>query len=92
MQKIYKYEIPISGGCIIGLPEGARILKFGKQDHVYFIWALVNTNVEFEYRTFKVIGTGHPLENDFQKTHVYIDTCIENDGPFVWHLWEEIKF
>ena len=68
------------------LPAGATILYVADQKGLPYMWVLVDLETEAkEFRTFEVIGTGHPVEEDL--THV----GTWQSPPFVWHLFEKTK-
>lgn len=93
MKTIWKFNVGGSffpNTCIVGLSRGYKILKFGKQNKEYYIWALVNPEAKTEWHNFSIVGTGQNIEEGFLKDHKYIDSWIENDGPYVWHLFEQI--
>ena len=84
MKRIYKYELKEGS---VEMPIGAKILTIQTQNNRPYIWALVDIDVECEFRNFAIVGTGHdfPEADDF----TYINTI--QDGPFVWHIFELIK-
>jgi len=90
MKTIWKYKVRVDDCVCVGLPKGYKILKFGKQNGNYYIWALVDTMIDVGFYNFSVVGTGNNITDKFLKDHKYVDTWIENDGPFVWHLFKEI--
>lgn len=88
---VWKFELnPDVQLCELMMPAGARILHFGAQEkftrglHHLSIWAEVDTEAEKIYRTFLIIGTGHP-RHDLENMN-YIGTAM--DGMYVWHLYE----
>jgi hypothetical protein len=85
MKRIYKYELKDGRG--VEMPIGAKVLTIQTQNGLPYIWALVDTDVECDFRYFTIVGTGHdfPEADDF----TYINTI--QDGPFVWHIFELIK-
>jgi hypothetical protein len=85
MKRIYKYELKDGRG--VEMPIGAKILSIQNQNNQPYIWALVDTDAECDFRYFTIVGTGHdfPEADDF----TYINTI--QDGPFVWHIFEYIK-
>ncbi len=85
MKRIYKYEFEDGRG--VEMPIGAKILTIQNQNNRAYIWALVDTDVECDFRYFTIVGTGQdfPEADDF----TYINTI--QDGPFVWHIFELIK-
>lgn len=83
---IYKYPIGIKDKFSIEMPTGARILTIQVQDNVPCMWVLVDTSQELEIRNFKIIGTGHSLD-EFHGN--YIGTVQMANGFFVWHIFED---
>ncbi len=85
MKQIWKYKVE----NVIEIPKGAEILSVQIQNGQMFnacIWVKVNPENELEKRKFVVIGTGHSFDDTNMK---YIGTY--QDGPFVWHLFEDIN-
>lgn len=91
MKTIYKYKIPnaLSEDCIeVVMPIGAQIIHFGKQDVVsMYIWAIVNTKLANETRRFRLIDTGHELDDELTPDN-YIGTIMFMNGKLVHHLFE----
>lgn len=90
--KIYKYKI-VGNPCILSLPADGKIVHFAKQgdDGIMqglCIWVMFHTEpneaMTFRERTFHVVGTGR----EFPNGAVHRGACF--DGPFVWHLVEEM--
>jgi len=87
MKKIFKYEIPISDCWEITMPKGAKILTFQTQNEAPCIWVLVDPERSQEKRKFRVVGTGHEINEKDEKLE-YIGTCQMMAGVLVWHLFE----
>ena len=86
---IWKFEIPIGDHIKIEMPECAKILSFQKQYEKFFIWAIVDIDAKMETRTFRIYGTGHDIFSDsLEYLGEYIGTVQQNEGQFVWHLFE----
>lgn len=67
------------------MPKGTTILCVQMQTTVPTIWALVDTEqMETERRRFRIYGTGREIPSE---SGIYIGT-VQN-GPFVWHIFEE---
>lgn len=83
-KQIWKYKLD---GVIskIEMPLDAKVLTIQTQNEVPHIWVLVNPENEVETRSFRIVGTGHPFDDTDKK---YIGTF--QDGPFVWHLFEDV--
>jgi len=90
IQKIWKYPLDmIVDEFILEMPEGAILLSFKVQRGVPTLWALVNPNNKFEKRYFRLVGTGHSIEDDNLK---YIDSVQLDRGNLIFHLFESIEF
>ncbi len=84
-KQIWKYKLD---GVVndIQIPMEAKVLTVQVQNEVPHIWVLVSPENEVETRKFMVVGTGHPFDDTSMK---YIGTF--QDGPFVWHLFENVR-
>lgn len=86
-KKIFKYPVHITDLQTIEMHKGAEILCFQVQETIHgnfpTLWAIVDPDAPKETRSFRVIGTGNPIENDMRE---YIGTV--QMPPFVWHLFE----
>jgi hypothetical protein len=85
MSMIWKYELQITDEQTILMPGQAKILSAANQNGKLCIWAMVDTEQPIAPKYFSVIGTGHPLSEDFP-LRKFIDTVII--GQFVWHVFE----
>ena len=85
MKTIWKYELQVAGEQKINMPHNSRILSVQVQDIHPCIWALVDTERVLEERTFRIVGTGYPI--DFS-TDKYIGTFQQFNGKLVYHLFE----
>lgn len=88
-KQIWKFDVPIGLKQVTRpLPPGAQIVHVAKQaDGAITFWAEFNTLFQdephlFEERIFRVFGTGHRIESDWD----YVGTIL--DEPYVWHLYE----
>lgn len=89
MKTIHKYTLEITDVQIIELPSSSTILKIAEQRGVLCMWVELDTNNNSIKRHFRIIGTGHELEQ-----HVFdliewshIDTVLMANG-LVWHIYE----
>lgn len=89
--KIFKYGLPEldNGSFSLNMPKGAKILTAQEQNGTMVMWALVNPENKPEKRNFLSLGTGNPISYS-QKRLAYITTVQENEGEYVWHLFELI--
>jgi len=86
---IWKYEIEVSDNHILIIPAHSEILHLGVQNDRAYIWVKVNPFNKGVKRDFKVVGTGHPIEDDPDTTLIYIGSFQFTFG-FVGHVFEII--
>ena len=67
--------------------EKAEILSVQKQDHLFCLWGIVDSDETEEYREITSFGTGHRIPEDWNLK--FIDTV--QDGGYVWHFFEVLK-
>jgi len=84
MRTVHKFLFVVEDEVKIEMPIGAKILKVEEQDGSPCMWALVDTKRMKHTRTFRVFGTGHPVE--MVKHH--IGTFLSKGGDRVWHVFE----
>ena len=87
MRKIFKYPFMITDHFTLALPLHAEILTANMQHDEPCLWTLVDPEQPLEMRAFKLIGTGHLIEDTNKNLH-YINTFQMHDGDFIWHLFE----
>lgn len=87
---IYKYSLPMRDEPAIGMPKGAHVLCVQAQRGVPFVWAIVDPEQPTETRTFRLFGTGHPMDI-VVGSHHYIGTFQLYGGDFIGHLFEPEK-
>jgi len=87
MRTIWKYPISLAGYQGASFPVGTVFLHFGLQDDVPTLWVLLDPDEKRqEYRRFRLVGTGNPIDEDGELVH--IGTVVGHEGQFVWHLFE----
>ena len=86
---VFKYQFGIYDDVVLKMPANARILSFRNQNETPTIWALVNSDLPEEFRTFRLAGTGHDLD-DMDKLK-YIGTDLFMNGELVFHLFEKFS-
>jgi hypothetical protein len=61
---VWKYKIPDEDEFTINMPEGAQVLTVQVQPSVrsVVIWALVNPEHRTCQRSFRLAGTGEPID------------------------------
>ena len=85
MQKIYKYDIPVTDDFTIDLPTPNKILDVQVQNGSPVMWVLHNTADLIVPNKFCIIGTGNPIDRNMDNfKHV---GSFQND-PFVWHVFK----
>lgn len=85
MKKVFKYTIEPDDYINLLLPRGAEVLSIQEQDGHTQLWALVDPHNETEVRTFRLAGTGHPIEDDKLE---FIGTFQLKNLGLVFHLFE----
>jgi hypothetical protein len=86
LKTIWKFPFVIADETSCTMPEGAELLTVQVQGFGHFIWALVDPKAKKVRRTFRVIGTGYPIEDD--SALQYVGTFQQRRGALVWHLFE----
>ena len=72
-RRIFKYPVEIRDHFGLDLPRGARVLSVQVQRDEPMMWALVDPDAPSERAMFRVIGTGHPID-DPPETLDYVGT------------------
>lgn len=85
--KIFKYQFQVKGTVRIEMPKGASVLTVQTQGEAPCVWAIVDPEAEAEIRTFRLFGTGPPLDIDISRSR-YIGTFQLAGGRFIGHLFE----
>lgn len=90
MKEVWKYPIDttaIADNQEIKIPIGSKLVHTGLQEKTICLWFEVNPKEKlYDARSFRVYGTGHPIENGS-----YIGTVIWpsiTGTQFVWHIYE----
>lgn len=90
MLTVYKYETPLKDEFSLDLPMGAQILTFQSQRDAPCIWALVDPDAKTLKRRFRLVGTGHPIEQDAGALR-FVGTAQFRGGSLVFHLFEVLS-
>lgn len=86
---IHRYRLPITDEHTVSMHQGAEILTVAHRDgtlDAVDMWALVDCAAEAELRTFRVYGTGHPVED---AGLTYVGTAQVHNGQLVFHVFEK---
>lgn len=83
-RKVWKYPLKVQDAAQnLMVPHGGKIVHVANQNNTPTLWIEVNSNHVDEQRTFRMFGTGHPIEPAFWE---HVGSCIIT--PFVWHIYE----
>ena len=86
MVTVWKYGVDITDVFVRKIPQAAKILDVQVQAGNVCMWVMVDTDMPEEERTFRVVGTGHPIEITARLD--YIGTFQLHSGSFIGHLYE----
>ncbi len=86
MKTIYKYNVTLEDTFELKLPKGAQVLSVQEQYGDPVMWAVIDTEAPKEKRTFRLVGTGHPIDPELNLA--FIGTFQLDHGDFVGHLFE----
>lgn len=88
MITIHKFPFPVTDRFDLRMPRDAIILRAECQAGVPCLWAMVDTEAPMEDASFRIYGTGHPIDPDVIDGLSHVDTFQQ--GRCVWHLfWAE---
>jgi len=83
---IYKYTLGITDKQVLSLPRYPTFLKVAEQGGQLCLWALVDSEAELVPYTFRIYGTGHPIDvEEYDLDH--IDSVLCQGGALVWHVF-----
>ncbi len=82
---IYKYELPIEDEARVVMPLNAIVLSVQVQRGRPCLWAQVDPGARNVARYFRVIGTGHPID---QAPGKFLGTIQLEGGALVFHVFE----
>ena len=98
---VYRYPVHLNDDLqSIDMPNDARIVHVGiKGDDpdTVNLWAevridennMIRAGAKTETRSFRVFGTGHPIQNPTDgRKYEYVGTAIMDNPSFVWHVYE----
>ena len=89
MKGIWKFRLPIEDYPSIEMPVGAKPLFVAEQNAEPFLWALVDPDDKqeaTEIHRFRVVGTGHRLED--REAGSYVGSLILQGGLLVFHVFD----
>lgn len=71
MKVIYKYRLPFMEVSQVTMPQGSQIIRIAGLDGALWIWAIVDTELPLETRTFRLFKTGGVMPDDISE-YVYL--------------------
>ncbi len=84
--RIFKYQLEVTNLQTIELPQGARILSVRQQGGQIMLWAMVHPTHQTIPHTFRIYGTGHPVDENSGRTQSFLGTV--QLGALVFHVFE----
>jgi len=88
MKTIWKYDINMSDDQTVMMTDGAEIIALEMHEGTLCLWAIIDTYRSwFTSRRIRIVGTGYEIVFPL-KTAKHIGTVLENDGEFVWHVFD----
>ena len=90
MRKVFKFPFMTTDRFLLEMPKGAKILMVAPQENLdptlgACMWAEIDPLAPYVPREFRLVGTGHPIEND---NLVHVGSY--QHSVFVWHLYEYV--
>lgn len=85
MKTIYKYKLEVTDEQIIEIPAFSEILTVQTQNEIPYIWALVDPKFYACNYKFRIIGTGHKIEDGFNGK--YIGSVQLSSDKLVFHVF-----
>lgn len=61
---IFKYQMPVLERFTMKLPVGAEIIRMADSGGMFWLWAVVSTDVPDEVRTFRAFKCGGTMPDD----------------------------
>lgn len=86
MTTIWKFVLENKDRQTIRLPKKHKFLDVQLQKGITCLWALVDTNTEWEEKAILIVGTGNPCPAFMGP---YIGTYQLMNGELVFHVFEE---
>jgi len=89
MRTVHKFNLGL-GETVIDLPLSAKLVHVGEQFGELKMWVETIPGEPTFPRSFRVFGTGHPIDDleGLQITHV--GTAIMQGGAFLAHVYQAI--
>jgi hypothetical protein len=87
---VWKFPLHMEQPNTFEMPKGAQVLAAQAQLGGPTIWALCNPLAPKEKRTFRIVGTGHEIEDQPGVLLDHVGTFQLYEGKFVGHIFEEV--
>jgi len=81
---VWKFPLRVDDVVPVEMPEDAKLLTVQLQRGEPCLWALVCPEAPKRTRFLRIVGTGHPVEDDL----LYVGTFQLQNGALVFHLFE----
>jgi hypothetical protein len=82
---IWKFPLEVTDLAVVRMSIAARVLCVQVQQDFPMLWALVDPDQPTEERRFRVIGTGHRIDDSLG---AYVGTFQLANGRLVFHVFE----
>lgn len=86
---IFKYQMPVLETFTMKLPEGAEILRMEDQGGMFWMWALVRTDVPDEERQFHAFKCGGKVPDHLNLRYIGL-CCVFVQQELGLYIFEEI--
>lgn len=86
---IWKFELETTDYQTLEIPEDFEILTVQTQNEKPNIWALVNPDSGNKKVRFEIFGTGHAINNIYERK--YVGTYQLHSGSLVFHVFQIIN-
>lgn len=83
---IHKFPVDLTDEFSLSLPEGAQILDVQTQGPTAQMWVLLDPFQPYVNCTFRVIGTGHPIDD---AEFLFFIGTFQLYGGLVFHLFQK---
>jgi hypothetical protein len=83
--RMLRYEVPVDDRWHTIELGGDPLHIAARNPSIVEFWTLADTGAEVRPRSFRVFGTGQPLD---RSARVYRGTVLTFGGQLVWHLFE----
>lgn len=87
---IFKYQMPVLEKFTMKLPVGAEIIRMKDEGGMFWLWAIVRTDVPDEERTFWAFKCGGKIPDDLNIKYVgFCAVFVQQELGL--YIFEEVK-